>query len=354
MIKAKIYGAGSIGNHLAQAARREGWGVTVVDPDKSALRRMREEIYPNRYGSWDESIELYKFGEEPKGGFEVIMLGTPPHVRMSLADFVLDEDPKVLLLEKPLCPPSLEGVAEFQKKLKKSRTAVVVGYDHAVSRVVKKAEEVLSDRPFGRPQALDVEFRQNWQGIFAVHPWLAGPHDTYLGFWKKGGGASGEHSHAANLWQHFAHFLGFGKVRQVSAAMQMVRNDKVDYDQSCFLNLTTEDGFVGRVAQDVIAKPDKKWLRIQCEEGFAEILINGWDKGDLLRFGRVGQPTSEVRIEKTRPDDFYEEILHIREILEGKIKAEDSPISFQRGLDTMKVIQAAHLSREKGRVITIE
>ncbi len=30
----------------------------------------------------------------------------------------------------------------------------------------------------------------------AAHPWLAGPQDSYLGFWRRGGGASGEHSHA--------------------------------------------------------------------------------------------------------------------------------------------------------------
>ncbi len=353
MTRTKIYGAGSIGNHLAQAARRAGWDVAVVDPEESALRRMREEIYPNRYGAWDESIKLYLLGEEPKGGFEVIMLGTPPHVRMSLASLALDEDPKVLLLEKPLCPPSLEGVPEFQKKLEKSRTAVVVGYDHVVSSVVRKAEEILANGAFGKPQALDVEFRQNWQGIFAAHPWLSGPEDTYLGFWRKGGGASGEHSHATNLWQHFARFLGLGAIRQVSAAMQMVKNDKVDYDQSCFLNFVTENGFVGRVAQDVITKPDRKWLRIQCEGGFVEILINGWDKGDLLRFAPSGQSLNELKIEKTRPDDFYEEILHIQEILAGKIKVADSPLAFERGLDTMKVIKAAHVSREEGRAVTI-
>ena len=33
MKKVKIYGAGSIGNHLAQASRRMGWSVDICDID---------------------------------------------------------------------------------------------------------------------------------------------------------------------------------------------------------------------------------------------------------------------------------------------------------------------------------
>jgi len=56
-MKVKIIGAGSIGNHLAQACRRIGWEVTVVDKDQAAIERMKNEIYPKRYGSWDENIK---------------------------------------------------------------------------------------------------------------------------------------------------------------------------------------------------------------------------------------------------------------------------------------------------------
>ena len=50
----KIYGSGSIGNHLAQASRRMGWSVDMCDIDDEALIRAKNEIYPARYGSWDE------------------------------------------------------------------------------------------------------------------------------------------------------------------------------------------------------------------------------------------------------------------------------------------------------------
>ena len=54
MTTVKIFGAGSIGNHLANAARVKGWGVTICDLDQNALSRTRNDIYPTRYGKFDE------------------------------------------------------------------------------------------------------------------------------------------------------------------------------------------------------------------------------------------------------------------------------------------------------------
>ena len=41
-MKVKIYGAGSIGNHLAQASRRMGWDVDMCDTDPKALERTKK------------------------------------------------------------------------------------------------------------------------------------------------------------------------------------------------------------------------------------------------------------------------------------------------------------------------
>jgi predicted dehydrogenase len=265
--KIKIYGAGSIGNHLAQASRRMGWEVVVVDPDRLALERMKNDIYPSRYGLWDETIQLFTPQEAPKGGFDIIFLGTPPDIRMELAREVLLEEPRILQLEKPVCPSDLKGVEEFLFELKKHpNTKVVTGYDHILSKITEITEDILKSGKLGEIQSLDVEFRETWKGIFTAHSWLRGPQDTYLGFWRRGGGASGEHSHATNLWQHFAHILRLGRVIEVSASLKIVKTANLDYDQSFFATLGTEKGFIGRVAQDVISDPVKKWARIQGKE----------------------------------------------------------------------------------------
>ena len=57
-MKALVFGAGAIGNHLSYSLRKQGYLVEVVDIDRLALQRMRESIYPARYGKWDDSINL--------------------------------------------------------------------------------------------------------------------------------------------------------------------------------------------------------------------------------------------------------------------------------------------------------
>lgn len=259
-MKVKIIGAGSIGNHLAQASRRMGWDVVVQDLDQKALERMKNEIYPKRYGAWDKNIQLFLSKDAPKGGFDIIFVGTPPDVRMKVALDALKERPRILFLEKPLCKPSLEGVSELTAALdRQPETIATVGYDHTVAESIREVTKLLKQKIIGEVLTIDVEFREHWRGILSAHPWLRGPQDTYLGSWEKGGGASGEHSHALNLWQYLTQVIGWGKVKEVSCLMDIHKLDGSTYDAICALSLFTEAGKMGRAIQDVITYPVKKW-----------------------------------------------------------------------------------------------
>jgi predicted dehydrogenase len=353
-MKVKIFGAGSIGSHLAQACRRAGWDVLIVDTDPLALKRTKEETYPDRYGAWDDSIQLSEVKDAKKGGFDVILIGTPPDTHLKIATQVLKEEPpKVLQIEKPLCTPTLKDVPEFIAAVKNNpETAIIVGYDHIVAENTKKAEEEIKQRELGKLLSLDCEFRSHWKNIFKAHHWLSGPQDTYLGYWQRGGGAGGEHSHGLNLWQHFAHFLGAGRIKEVEAVFDFVKENGTDYDRSCFLNLITESGLIGRVAQDVITLPKKKFLSLQFEKGSLEWRNDVTKTTDEIMVQEHGKDEELFEIKKTRPDEFYLEIIHIQDILEGKIK--ESPISLQRGLDTMAVLAAAHKSFKEKKIIPVE
>jgi hypothetical protein len=74
---------------------------------------------------------------------------------------------------------------------------------------------------------------------------------------------------------------------------------------------------------------------------------------DMVKY-QTNAGIKENFVAKKRPDDFYAEVLHIQDILDGRINIEDSPISLERGLDTMMVIAAAHLSHQKKRVMHID
>ena len=266
---------------------------------------------------------------------------------MPLARAAVAERPKAVLVEKPLCGPDLAGTRELADEAAAAGVAVFVGYDHVVGRAARIVADLLASGTIGTVATIDVEFREYWGGIFAAHPWLAGPWESYLGFSARGGGASGEHSHAANLWQHFAHMAGSGRIVAVDAMLEFVRDGHVDYDRLCLMNFRTERGLIGRCVQDVVTQPPRKWARIQGAEGYLEWLCGAEPGIDLVRGQLSSGALVDERVSKTRPDDFIEELRHIAEALASNPAT--SPIALERGIDTMRVIAAAHRSAETGR-----
>jgi predicted dehydrogenase len=353
MTKVKIYGAGSIGNHLAFACRGLDWAVTMVDLDTAALERTRTDIYPARYGAFDEGIRLAAPADVREEAFDVVIVGTPPDSHMKIALDQLDAaPPRVMMIEKPLCPPDLAGCPALLERAGATGTMVGVGYNHTLTKNTVAAEAFLAANDIGAVATIASMTREHWGGIFGAHPWLSGPSDTYLGFTARGGGALGEHSHAINIWQHFAHATGQGRVVEVSAELDFVRDGEADYDRIAQLSLRTESGLLGTVVQDVVTEPARKWLRVTGAAGFVEWEVNADPGHDAIRTRLAGQPVAETLIAKKRPDDFAPEIAHIDDLLAGR--ATSSPVSLERGLDTMMVIAAALKSAAEGRRVRID
>jgi predicted dehydrogenase len=352
--KVKIYGAGSIGNHLAFACRNKGWDVLMVDPDPGALERTRTDIYPSRYGRWDEGIRLATPDRLPRERYDLVIIGTPPEAHNALALEVLAQDaPRALLIEKPLCTPSLERAQELWEASRRGKCWVAVGYNHAFTRNTLRAEQLLASGRIGEPVTIGVDWLEHWGGIFKAHPWLAGPQDSYLGYTGRGGGAACEHSHGIHLWQHFSRRLGAGRIREVSAVWDVVDDGAMNYDRICQIQVVTEQGLVGRIVQDVVTEPAEKKLFVQGTTGRLEWFASRDPAHDAVYcWDRAGGWQRE-EIARTRPDDFKGEIEHVGAVLDGA-SAADSPIGLERGLDTMLVIAAAQLSARIRSAVRID
>jgi hypothetical protein len=80
--------------------------------------------------------------------------------------------------------------------------------------------------------------------------------------------------------------------------------------------------------------------------------VNLNQDGDAVIWQRNTNSTNTNVLPKKRTDDFKWEVEHLSEIMEGRVKK--SPISLERGLDTMMVIAAAHLSHQQKRVMHID
>ena len=288
MYKVLIIGAGSIGNHLSYACRMKGWSVDLYDIDPVALRRTREQIYPSRYGAWDDQITLLSkknFDNE----YDLAIVGTPPATHLQIATNLLASTRlRVMLIEKPLCTPNLDGLQQLMTALDANPCKVLLGYNHIFTKNTARAEEILLEAPLGAVLSIHVRWLEHWGGIFAAHPWLAGPSDSYLGSWGKGGGSCGEHSHAISLWQHFSEKIGCGQIRQVTSTMDMIESEVVNYDQTSQLLVQTANGLVGSILQDVVTKPAEKMMRIQFENGFLEWQANFDSQHDAVRYSWNG------------------------------------------------------------------
>ncbi|WP_446011742.1 Gfo/Idh/MocA family protein [Candidatus Electrothrix sp.] len=350
-VEVVIYGAGSIGNHMAHACRNKDWHVTMVDPDSVALERTRREIYPSRYGQWDESIDLV-FPDDVDGTADLVIIGTPPDLHMEIASAVLrGQPPQVMLIEKPLCTPDLDGYEEVAALVKKTGTIVLTGYNHVVTKNTKKAEQILTSHDFGKPQTIMVRWLEHWGGIFGAHPWLSGPSDSYLGYSVRGGGACGEHSHGINLFQHFARFLGQGDIKKVSCMMSEVEDGAAQYDRVSSLNVQTDSGMTGLVVQDVVTEPAVKMLRIQFEKGYLEWYASYDADHDAVLWQCEGKQAEAYLIPRERPDDFVGEIDEVERILQGSRTG--GAISLEAGYQTMRVIGAAYSSHRSGQTVEL-
>lgn len=351
--KVKIVGGGSIGNHLAHGCRQRDWEVTVCDIDPAALERTRYEIYPNRYGQWDEAIRLAHPDETVHEDFDVVIIGTPPDTHIKLAlEQLAHRPPRLLLIEKPLCTPSLAGCAQLRTLSQEAGVCVLVGYNHTLTRNTILSEQWLRENSLGEILTIHAQIREHWRGIFNAHPWISGPEETYLGYTERGGGALGEHSHGLAIWQHFARISGQGRIVEVSAVLDMVEDKGARYDRLAQLSLRTESGLTGLLVQDVITEPAEKHLRIQGSRGYLDWFINAKPGADAVKLWRQDESERYQSIEKTRPDDFLPEIHHIASLLSDP--GQLSPISLECGMETMLVIAAAIRSYEERRTVKID
>ena len=350
-INAKIYGAGSIGNHISHAARKLNWNVLLCDIDENALKRTKNDIYPSRYGKWDPKINLALIPEEQKGGFDIIFIGTPPAFHIPIALKCLAEEPKIIIIEKPLSEPFNKDLEKLKRLAREKNIKIVVGYTHAVSKSISLLEDWVSSNNIGEVQTIDISWREHWGGIFKAHPWLSGPSDTYLGNWKEGGGASCEHSHGLHLWVYLSKVFGCGKVNKVSASMKMVEIDGKSYDQLSSINLTTENGMMGRCCLDVITKPALKEAVIQSDLGQISWRIKQDPYRDELEILRSTGADYRYSVEKKRSDDFEVELSYI----EGLLRKPDisSPLDLDHAIDVVTILGTAYNSAKLGKELII-
>jgi len=319
-----------------------GWSVTVTDMDPEALERMRTQIYPGRYGTWDDAIELLQADQcKPYvGEFDIIMIGTPPDSHGSLAESVLPLKPRLLHVEKPLLAAP-DDIARFEAAVAGAPdTIVTVGYDHAVAPVVKQAVDRVHKKVIGRVQSIDVKIYASFDDIFAAHPWLKSIQESYLSNWTRGGGALQEHSHGLHLGLLFAEIAGCTPLEVVSSALDMEANGEgADFDRLAHMVLCGGGVFV-HVVEDVFTRPTRKEVEVRGSNGTL-LLSLGATEDTVTIYDASDACMEQVAQVKTRPDDFYALVLHYNDLLNNPKQIVRSPVRVGMGIEVMRFIQKA-------------
>jgi len=348
MIKVKIYGAGSIGNHYAYACQRKKWDITIVDNDPKALIRMKKKIFPTRYGFWDNKIKLKT--SDIDDYFDIVIIGTPPssHLELAIRNLKKNNKPKILQIEKPLCTPDLKNLKEFEYLRKRYYKNVQIfgGYNHLLTKHTKISEKILKKENFKNLLYVKSYNNENWSEIFKAHFWLKSPKDSYLGFFNKGGGALCEHSHGLAAWVHYCDFFNKGKINSFNAEMKIVKENSLYYDQISNLQIRTSKNLIGSVEQDTITLPAQKKIRLQFSNGYLENYVNYKKNYDAILF-KCGEKTKKILIKKIRSDDFKGLVEHLEQALKKRINYKKSPINIDKSIYIMKLINFAFKSYKK-------
>ena len=351
LFSVRIVGAGSIGNHLANGFITQNFSVEVYDNDIKALNRMKREIYPSRYGLWDERIRLIEDINLIRNDTDVLVIGTPPefHLQATLEQLEFNS-PKIILIEKPISHPDLSLLPKLQEAVKVKNCKILVGYNHRLTPNTQFATEVLKAGKIGSIISITSQTRESWSGILKAHPWISDTSESYLSSTARGGGALYEHSHALNLLQYFIDICDLKPISSVQAGIDFVELGNSKYDRISFLTLFNKSGQIFNVVQDFVTNPPLK-----------EILINGTDGQIIWRtssnFDEVvcsrlnGEIFDHFKITKKRADDFFSEIAHIKELLSHKLPY--STLDYKFAVDTMNIIKAAFESNTRGIRISL-
>ena len=135
------------------------------------------------------------------------------------------------------------------------------------------------------------------------------------------------------------------EIISVQAAMEIVCEDKLNYDRFSFLSLVNKQNKVFHVIQDVVTNPPIKELRINGTLG--DLIWRTSQKIDeVILFNEDGETRDQYKIEKIRADDFLPEVMHIKSLLTGIIT--ESPLDYKYAVTTMKIISAAFESNKSG------
>ena len=336
MKKILIFGAGSIGNHMAFACRKLGYDVCVTDKDQMALNRMKKKIYPKRYGKWDNNIRTFKLNKILSYNliYDLVIIGTPPSTHLDIYNYCKKKISfNKILIEKPLFHIKEKKLDSFKRDLNKK--LIFCGYNHSISPSFEYFENnILKHIKF--INKIEVKWCEAWDGILRAHFWMKDESKSYLGNYKQGGGALQEHSHGLHLL-----FLVLKKNKINLSNIKLKKNiffsKNKKYDLISSISGYNKKKYFS-YKTDLITFPAEKMIAIYGKNSKIIWVCNYKQNADLVRIYKNNIINYEKFFKKTRSSEFENEIKQIMKIKNIKERNELN-LNPNYAFETIKIIK---------------
>ena len=303
--KILIFGAGSVGTHHANAARTLSCHVTISDTNFLQFNYMKNILYPNRYGKWDNKIKFISYDNIFKSNnvYDLIIIGVPPKNHLMLIKKCFNNlNFKKILVEKPLCV--FNQNFSFIKK-RKYKDKIYCGFNHSISKSFLFLTDLISKKKIGKIKKVEINWKEDFKLILKAHPWLKNIKQSYLSNLKIGGGGSHEYSHAIHLAIILSKMLLKNKI-SIRKNIVYKKKAKLFYDSKTKITLYDNLREIN-LNIDTISNPCKKNIMLFGDKG--KIL---WERKIEKNYEKVeirnSKHTKSKLFKLTRRDDFINQI----------------------------------------------
>ncbi len=327
-----VIGAGSIGKrHIGNFYKHGIKNISCVDPNQSRLEEAKK-VCPldNTFSSYEEALK--------NNFFEGVVIASPTSMHIEPA-IEFAKKGSNLFIEKPVSH-NLDRLEELLKITKEKEIKTFVAYCHRFIPSVIRLKKIINQEILGKTYA----FNMNWGSYLPNwHPW-----EDYRSFYmakkSQGGGALLDESHGIDLIR----FL-FGEISALSADVGNISHLEIDSDDWASLLLSVGNSIKGKAHFDLIRRDPQIKLEIICQNGSIT-----WDRIDhrLVLYYDKDKKTETFSYSLNDVLSMYDaETKHFINCVDGK---EKPLIDLEDGIKTMKVLEAAFVSSERGKRIEIQ
>ena len=328
-----IFGAGSIGTHHANAARTLNCNVFICDIDIFKFEYMKKNLYPKRYGSWDNKIKFvaYKDVFKINNIYDLIVIGVPPKNHLTLLKKCFTSLKfKKILVEKPL--GVFNQSFSFIKKLR-YKNKIYCGFNHSISESILFLINLILKKKIGKITNVEINWKEDFNLILKAHPWIKGLKHSYLSNLNEGGGGCHEYSHAVHLALIFKNIL-FKNKTEIYQNIVYKKKENIYYDSKAQITFKNKLRTIN-LNIDTMSDPCEKNIKFVGDKG-----IIFWERKIEKNYEKIEIRKGKnlnYKFKLTRRDDFINEMRYL--LFKEKRHSNLSNIKINSALEVMGVLK---------------